>query len=383
MSSSTSAGGSSARFSPYENLKYPYCDEDSKYEKLAKIGQGTFGEVFKARCKKTKTVVAMKKVLMDNEKEGFPITALREIKILQLLDHVNVVSLKEICSSRSSNYNRYKSTFYLVFEFCEHDLAGLLSNISVTFTLAEIKQVMKQLMNGLFYIHSNKILHRDMKAANILITKQGVLKLADFGLARAYSVTSRQPNRYTNRVVTLWYRPPELLLGERNYSTPIDQWGAGCIMAEMWTRSPIMQGTTEQNQLTLIAQLCGSITPEVWPGVEKLELYNKIELPKGLKRKVKERLRFYIKDAYALDLLDRLLALDPSRRVNSDEALNHDFFWMDPEPAPLTPMLSRHTTSMFEYLAPPRRQAHPPVRNVPHPAPTKAPNPDQHFERTY
>ena len=72
-----------------------------------------------------------------------------------------------------------------------------------------------------------------------------------------------QPNRYTNRVVTLWYRPPELLLGERNYGTAIDQWGAGCIMAEMWTRSPIMQGTTEQNQLTLIAQLCGSITPEV------------------------------------------------------------------------------------------------------------------------
>lgn len=109
-----------------------------------------------------------------------------------------------------------------------------------------------------------QILHRDMKAANVLITKNGVLKLADFGLARAYSVCkSGQVNRYTNRVVTLWYRPPELLLGERNYGPPVDMWGAGCIMAEMWTRSPIMQGNVEQTQLMLISQLCGSLTPEV------------------------------------------------------------------------------------------------------------------------
>nr|KAG5693422.1 hypothetical protein BaRGS_009895 [Batillaria attramentaria] len=191
------------------------------------------------------------------------------------------------------------------------------SNVNVKFTLGEIKKVMQQLLNGLYFIHSNKILHRDMKAANILITKTGVLKLADFGLARAFSVSSKGL-RYTNRVVTLWYRPPELLLGERNYGPAIDQWGAGCIMAEMWTRSPIMQGNTEQHQLQLISQLCGSITPEVWPGVEKLELYDKLELPKGQKRKVKERLKHYMKDQYALDLLDRLLCLDPVKRIDTD-----------------------------------------------------------------
>ena len=126
-----------------------------------------------------------------------------------------------------------------------------------------------------------------MKAANVLITKTGILKLADFGLARAFSATKNgQPNRYTNRVVTLWYRPPELLLGDRNYGPPVDLWGAGCIMAEMWTRSPIMQGSTEQQQLTLISQLCGSITPEVWPSVTDLDLFNKVELIKGQKRKV-------------------------------------------------------------------------------------------------
>lgn len=154
-----------------------------------------------------------------------------------------------------------------------------------------------------------------MKAANVLITKNGVLKLADFGLARAFSLSKTgQPNKYTNRVVTLWYRPPELLLGDRNYGPPVDMWGAGCIMAEMWTRSPIMQGNTEQQQLVFISQLCGSLTPDVWPGVEGLELYNKMELPMGHKRKVKERLKPYVKDAHGVDLLDCLLQLDPSKR---------------------------------------------------------------------
>ncbi|UYV76257.1 CDK9 [Cordylochernes scorpioides] len=310
----------------------------------------------------------------------FPITALREIRILQLLKHENVVNLIEICCSKATNHNRYnKSTFYLVFDFCDHDLAGLLSNVNVKFSLGEIKKVMQQLLNGLYFIHSNKILHRDMKAANILITKTGVLKLADFGLARAISQT--KTIRYTNRVVTLWYRPPELLLGERNYGPPVDMWGAGCIMAEMWTRSPIMQkkklslqgivhnggsrevgvwqGSTEQHQLTLISQLCGSITPEVWPGVEKIELFSKVEIPKGQKRKVKDRLKAYVKDPYALDLLDKLLILDPSKRINSDDSLNHDFFWTDPMPQDLGKMLSQHTTSMFEFLAQPRRRANP------------------------
>lgn len=305
---------------------------------------------------------------MENEKEGFPITALREIKILQQLKHESVVDLIEICRSKPTQYNRQKGSIYLVFELCDHDLAGLLSNANVKFTLGEIKKIMQQLLEGLFYIHRNKILHRDMKAANILITKTGVLKLADFGLARAFSFTKAgQVNRYTNRVVTLWYRPPELLLGERDYGPPIDMWGAGCIMAEMWTRSPIMQGDTEQTQLKLICQLCGSITLEVWPTVDKYDLYSKFELPKGQKRKVKERLRGYVKDQYALDLIDRLLWLDPKHRIDSDEALNHDFFWTEPLPSDLTHMLSQHKTSMFEYLAPPRRPVghHPHMRNNP------------------
>ena len=132
------------------------------------------------------------------------------------------MNLIEICRTKPGQNNKYRSTLYLVFEFCEHDLAGLLSNASVKFSLGEIKKVMQQLLNGLYYIHSNKILHRDMKSANVLLTKNGVLKLADFGLARAFS-NKTQNNRYTNRVVTLWYRPPELLLGTFKLFFKIDQ----------------------------------------------------------------------------------------------------------------------------------------------------------------
>lgn len=156
-------------------------------------------------------------------------------------------------------------------------------------------------------------------------------------------------------MVTLWYRPPELLLGARNYGPPIDLWGAGCIMAEMWTRTPILQGSSEQNQLSLISQLCGSITPEVWPDVQKLELFSKIDLGSFQKRKVKDLLRVYIKNDYALDLLDKLLILDPSKRMDSDLALNHDFFWTDPMPQDLAKLLSNYTNSMFEFTTSRRR----------------------------
>lgn len=323
----------------------------------------------------------MKKILMENEKEGFPITALREIKILQLLKHDNVLNLVEICRSKATPYNRYKSTFYMISDFCEHDLAGLLSNTNVKFNLGEIKKIVQQLLNGLYFLHSNKILHRDMKAANILITKNGVLKLADFGLARSFSLSNKgNPNRYTNRVVTLWYRPPELLLGERDYGPGIDMWGVGCIMAEMWTRTPIMQGRTEQHQLQLISQLCGSITKEVWPNVEKLPLWGKIDLISGQRRKVKDRLNCYVKDQYALEMLDRLLTIDPTKRIDADTALNHDFFWTDPMPIDLSTTLSKHTTSMFEYLAPRRPGTRQPAPNAPG---KPAHNPDQHFERVF
>ena len=265
----------------------------------------------------------------------------------------------------ASPYNRDKGTIFLVLEFCEHDLAGLLSDHQIRFPLGEIKKLLSQLFNGLYFIHQNKVLHRDMKASNILITKDGVLKLADFGLARMFSPAKSQ--RFTNRVVTLWYRPPEILLGDRHYGPAIDLWGAGCVMAEMWTRSPILQGSTEQHQLELISILCGSISPEVWPGVESLELFTKMKLPEKQSRKVKDRLRHHVKDHHAVDLLERLLTLDPKKRIDCDGALNHDFFWTDPMPSDTCNTLKHLQTSHFEILAPrPRAGPAPPPQPATH-----------------
>lgn len=332
-----------------DKFKLPYMNDVSCYEKLLKIGQGTFGEVFKARCKKTGRMVALKKILMENEKEGFPITALREVKMLQQLKHQHITELIEICSSKSGNQlQKERATFYLVFTFCEHDLAGLLSNKRVQLSMTHCKTLMKHLLSGLHQIHHSSILHRDMKAANILITREGVLKLADFGLARP--IFKNRNHLYTNRVVTLWYRPPELLLGEREYGPAIDIWGAGCIMAELWTRAPILQGDTEQKQLQLISQLCGSIVPEVWPEVEKLPLYKTMELPQNLNRIVTTRLGSIIKDNNAVNLIDRLLTLDPTKRGSAEEALDHTFFFTAPEPKEdVKDLMAGISTSLFEY----------------------------------
>ncbi|XP_055327389.1 cyclin-dependent kinase 9-like [Paramacrobiotus metropolitanus] len=354
----TAASSNHERYKSLSDIKYPWMTDMTAYERQAKIGQGTFGEVFKAKCNRTQRVVALKKILMENEKEGFPITALREIKILQCFKNENVVELLDICSTKASDFNRYRSTFFLVFEFCEHDLAGLLSNPRVQFKEGETKKIMQQLLNGLYFIHINKALHRDMKTSNILINKDGILKIADFGLARTFSQmgTKDQPNRFTNRVVTLWYRPPELLLGDRNYGSAIDVWGAGCIMCELWTRSPILQGKDEQHQLQLIIHLCGSVTPEVYPDAQGLELFKNLELPKDIRRDIKGRLSRHIKDSLALDLIDRIFTLDPSKRVDTDTALNHDYFWTDPMPQSLGPKMKLLTQSNFEFTAASRQQ---------------------------
>ncbi|XP_074097980.1 cyclin-dependent kinase 9-like [Cotesia typhae] len=335
--------------------KYQYIQEyesclntSSNYEKIIKIGQGTYGEVFKARHRQNNKFVAMKKILMHNLGDnGFPISSLRETKILRLLKHENIINLIEICKSKATD-GKYPSTFYLIFDFCEHDLNGLLSNKAVKFSLSEIKTFIKQLLSGIYYIHVNKILHRDIKPSNILITKNGILKIADFGLARPFS-DKKSGNLGKEQVVTLWYRAPELLLGDENYGPPIDLWAIGCIMAEMWKRVPIMRGQSEQHQLFLITNLCGSITPSVWEDVKELRLFNTMQLPQRKKRKVKDELKNYIDNEYALDLIDNLLTIDPNKRLDADTSLNHDFFWTDPMPCDLSNKLLQLNHSMFEY----------------------------------
>lgn len=227
------------------------------YRKIEQVGEGTYGRVYKAsytHSDGTVEYVALKKVRMETEKEGFPITAIREIKILRELDHPNIVKLKEIVTGRSGD--RSGSAIYMVFEFFEHDLAGLM-NSKFVFSEAQIKSYIKQLLAGLHYIHKRRILHRDIKASNLLINDAGVLKIADFGLARPVPPKGAA---LSNRVVTLWYRAPELLLGSTNYTSAIDMWSVGCILGEMLAHKPLFPGNTEAEQLELICKCCGSPT---------------------------------------------------------------------------------------------------------------------------
>ena len=289
------------------------------------VGEGTYGTVYKAAHIESGNIVALKKVRTDNEKEGFPITAVREIKILNLLRHENVIDLLGIISTNVClDSNIHKADVYLVFEYMDHDLMGLLDSGLAQLDPTQIQFMIKQLLEAVAYCHSNNFLHRDLKCSNILISNEGKIKLADFGLARYYHAEDEQ-RMYTNKVITLWYRAPELLLGEERYGPPIDMWSCGCILAELFNKKTLFIASREIELLDKICQLCGTPTPAVWPEVTKLSLFNSFK-PKQYYRR---RLRGEFEDKTphdALELLDKLLILDPNKRITAAQALKHQFF---------------------------------------------------------
>ncbi|XP_034691934.1 cyclin-dependent kinase C-1-like [Vitis riparia] len=306
------------------------------FQQLEHIGEGTYGQVYMAREIKTGEIVALKRIRMENEREGFPITAIREIKILKKLHHENVLKLKEIVTSPGREKdeqghpdgNKYRGGIYMVFDYMDHDLAGLSDRPGLRFSIPQVKCYMKQLLTGLHYCHVNQVLHRDIKGANLLINNEGILKLADFGLARSFA--SDHNGNLTNRVITLWYRPPELLLGATKYGPAVDMWSVGCIFAELLYGKPILNGNNEPEQLKKIFELCGSPDENNWPGVSKIPWYNNFKPAKPLERRVREVFRTF--DRHALDLVDRMLTLDPSKRISAKDALDAEYFWNDPLP---------------------------------------------------
>jgi len=334
------------------------------YEKVEQVGEGTYGQVYKARDKATGEIVALKRVRMDNEKEGFPVTAIREIKILKVLNHKNVVQLKEIVTSKASEYNHGKGSIYMVMEFSDHDLTGL-TDAGTRFTTPQIKCYMKQLLEGLAYCHRNRVLHRDIKGSNLLINNQGQLKLADFGLARPFDDTGRQ---LTNRVITLWYRPPELLLGSQNYGPAVDMWSVGCIFAELLLKRPILPGKNEFEQIDKIFKMFGTPTEETWPGLTKLHYYQMVQTQCGTKPQPNRfNEHFGMLPLQAQSLLQRLLAMDPSKRINAADALDHDYFWEEPYPS-RPEDLPKYAQS-HEFTAKKRRQDQ--AKGAPAPAPAQ------------
>ncbi|RVW52570.1 putative serine/threonine-protein kinase [Vitis vinifera] len=257
----------------------------NSFEKLDKIGQGTYSNVYKARDLITGKIVALKKV-----------------------------------------------SLYLVFEYMEHDLAGLVGHGSYLstsqgrkFTEPQVKCFMKQLLSGLEHCHNQGVLHRDIKGSNLLINNEGILKIADFGLATFFDPDRRQP--MTSRVVTLWYRPPELLLGATYYGVGVDLWSAGCILAELLGGKPIMPGRTEVEQVHKIFKLCGSPSEEYW---------KKSKLPHATIFKPQQPYKRCVAEAFkdfpcsSLPLIEALLSIDPDDRGTATSALNSEFFTTEP-----------------------------------------------------
>lgn len=325
------AGGMKKRMS----IKKPVVLRDvTVFQKKYQVGQGTYGSVFVGADKETGEIVALKRINTEQEANGFPITALREVKILKALNHENVVKLKEIVTSKEGN--DIPKNVFMVFEYHEYDLTGILETSEIRFSQDHIKSWAMQLLRGVNYMHVNHILHRDLKASNLLINRKGQLVIADWGLARSWGP---QMKHLTNGVVTLWYRPIELLLGCKRYSTQIDMWSVGCIIAEMFRRSGLMKGHNEASQLSLIFNICGHPSRSTWSNIDEMcPLWRNYEprndekpKPNRLSQVLKEKLPYpaWMTDN-AIILISKLLELNPADRWTAKQAIAADYFYDAP-----------------------------------------------------
>nr|XP_033798688.1 cyclin-dependent kinase 10 isoform X1 [Geotrypetes seraphini] len=297
------------------------CRSVKEFEKLNRIGEGTYGIVYRARDTRTDEIVALKKVRMDKEKDGIPISSLREITLLLKLRHPNIVELKEVV------VGNHLESIFLVMGYCEQDLASLLENMQTPFSEAQVKCIMLQLLRGLHYLHENFIIHRDLKVSNLLMTDKGCVKIADFGLARAYGVPLKP---MTPRVVTLWYRAPELLLGTTTQTTAIDMWAVGCILAELLAHKPLLPGSSEIQQIDLIIQLLGTPNENIWPGFSKLPLVGQYTVRKQPYNNVKHKFP-WLSEA-GLRLLHFLFMYDPKKRATAQDCLESSYYKEKPLP---------------------------------------------------
>lgn len=312
---------------PPEILTYYCATQGSRsveeFECLNKIEEGAYGVVFRAKDKKSNEVVALKRLKMEKEKEGFPITSIREIDTLLKAQHPNVVTVREIVVG--SNMDK----IYMVMDYVEHDLKSLMQySMKKPFMMAEVKTLMIQLLRGVAHLHDNWIIHRDLKTSNLLLSHKGVLKIADFGLAREYGSPLKE---YTAVVVTLWYRSPELLLATKKYSTGVDIWSVGCIFGELMLMKALFPGKNEKDQLDKIFKDLGTPNDKIWPNFKDLPLTKKLNFPEFPYNTLRSRFGNYLSDK-GFELINKLLTYDPDRRISAEDALKHEFFKETPLP---------------------------------------------------
>jgi len=288
---------------------------ETRYEKTEKLGEGTYGVVYKAHDRLKNEVVAVKKIRLENEHDGIPSTALREIAILKDLAHPNVVKLKDVV------FLPMNQKLSLVFEYVEYDLKRYLKSLSQPLSHNKIKSLVSQLLEGIVHCHNRRIIHRDLKPQNLLIdSATGTLKIADFGLARAFSVPIRT---LTHEIETLWYRAPEVILGQKVYSLGVDIWAIGCIFCELYERKPLFMGDSEIDQIFKIFQFHGTPTQNDWPeGVATPNF--RPTFPRFRPADPFEKLKNMPPDG--IDLLMKMIALDPLKRISAIEALKHPYF---------------------------------------------------------
>ncbi|TPX68509.1 hypothetical protein SpCBS45565_g03076 [Spizellomyces sp. 'palustris'] len=297
------------------------CRNVDNYEKLNRIEEGAYGVVYRARDRQTGEIVALKKLKLENEKNGFPVTSLREIHTLLLAKHPNIVNVKEIVVTPSMR------GIFIVMEFVEHDLKSLMESMPSPFLQSEIKTLMLQLLSAVALLHQNWIVHRDLKTSNLLMNNQGQIKVADFGLARRFGSPL---GPMTQLVVTLWYRAPELLLGAKEYTTAIDIWSVGCIFGELVNKEPLLPGRGEIDQLKKMFKLLGTPNERTWPGMVELPGCKTFSFANQPYNNLRSRFPYLTENG--LNLMTKLLTYDPEQRITAEEALRHPYFTENPLP---------------------------------------------------
>ncbi|GKV37095.1 hypothetical protein SLEP1_g45161 [Rubroshorea leprosula] len=296
------------------------CRSLSEYELVSKINEGAYGVVYKAIEKKTGQVMALKRMKHRKGERGLPPAALREIEILFSIRHPSVLDVKEVVKGEADD-------FFMAMEFMDQDLHQFINPRKQGLSTAEVKGLMLQLLEGVSYLHRNKILHRDLKTSNLLLNKEGKLKICDFGL----SCRERNDGKpQTSWVVTLWYRAPELLLGTEHYSKEIDMWSVGCIMAELLKKEPLFKGKSELDQLNSMVSVLGTPTVKNWPGLSNLPGVSNVNFAKQPENKLRQK--FPVLSNLGVDLLQKLLTYDPKRRITAKSALSHGWFREFPLP---------------------------------------------------